>query len=912
MNDFDYFLTVNMTNDELDGDTSNVASLLNNSGGNGISLREAVIATNNTPGNNLIELQGGQTYTLSIAPTGNNDPPSRGDLDIDSNLTIKGLEEGATIDAQEIGRVFSIYTSATVTLDNLTITGGNEDYGGGGIANWGTLFLNNSIVSGNTSSDRGGGIFNVAGAELTLTDSVVSGNSASKNGGGIYNQSDIDDDSLIDEENHLLGNLTLTRSVVSENNAGGSGGGIATFAGVINITDSTIADNTAVNDGGGLHVAVSYYALRVDDQVTDITLTDSTISGNTAVNGSGGGIATENTGLFSGTDDAVNLLNTNISKNIAGADGGGIANGIEAVDREGIDVIVNVSSTVSNNQAGDDGGGISNIDGTMTVYASTIKGNTASSGGGGIHNDFNETIFKSKPFIVLSSTINDNTAGFGGGIYSARNSKIDLLNSTVSNNSAFGSGGAIYNSDSFVYVDPINSDNNWFVSGGTTNLVNSTVTQNTADSNNDGGGVGGGIANLTNENTEILFFSPGTVNARNSIIAGNFDNSPAGNNIHPNISGPVNGNNNNLIDNVAGAKGSIGTGSDIVDPNFQLGDLADNGGVTKTHALLPNSRAIDGGNNALIFNDRFDLDKDKNRNEAFPFDQRNLQRIFDGNDNGMATVDIGAFELQAVSLPTISIDDVSITEGNSGTKNATFTITLSAQSNQPVTVDYATANDTATAGVDYNSKNGEITFNAGQTSKQVNVQVQGDNDFEPDETFFLNLSNSSGATIADNQGVATISNDDDDDSGIIVGTKGEDSLTGTAGNDKMEGLKGNDVLMGEGGDDLLVGVDSQDQNPGANEKDTLIGGPGSDIFVLGSETQSFYNDGETGAGSESCANIEDFKSGVDTIILHGSSSDYELREDGGSTLIYEDGSEVIGKVISVTGLNLDSNDFLFL
>lgn len=905
MNDFDYSLTVNITNDELDGDTSSVASLLNNPGGNGISLREAVIATNNTSGNHLIELQGGQTYTLSIR-TGNNFA-SRGDLDIDSNLTIKGLGEGATIDAQEIDRVFSIYKSATVNLDNLTITGGKTTSGAGGIANFGTLFLNNTIVSGNTSSDRGGGIFNVAGAELTLTDSVVSGNSTSSNGGGIYYHSD--------EENLLLRNLTLIRSVVSDNNAGGSGGGIATKEGIITLTDSTIADNTAVNDGGGLHVSVSDAGFFVDDQATDITLIGSTISGNTAVNGSGGGIATENRGLFSGNkNDVVELAYTTISNNSAGADGGGIANGIKAVDpdRDGIDVIVNVSSTVSNNQAGDDGGGISNIDGTITVYASTIKGNTASSSGGGIYNYFNEGLFKSKPFIVLSSTINDNTASFGGGIYSGAESKIDLLNSTISNNAAFGSGGAIYNRDGFLYIDPINSSYNVVVSGGETNLVNSTVTQNTADSDNSGGGVGGGIANLTRKDTKIFFFFPGDVNARNSIIAGNFDNSPAGNNIHPNISGRVNGNNNNLIDNLAGAKGSIGTGSDIVDLNFQLGDLADNGGVTKTHALLPNSRAIDAGNNTLIFSDRFDLDQDKNRKEAFPFDQRRSQRIFDGNDNGMATVDIGAFELQAVSLPTISIDDVSITEGNSGTKNATFTITLSAQSNQAVTVDYATANDTATAGVDYNSKNGEITFNAGQTSKQVNVQVQGDNDFEPDETFFLNLSNPSGATIADNQGIATISNDDDDDSGIIVGTKGEDSLTGTPGDDKMEGLKGNDVLMGEEGDDLLVGVDSQDQNPGANEKDTLIGGPGSDIFVLGSENQSFYNDGETGAGTESCANIEDFKSGVDTIILHGSSSDYELREDGGSTLIYEDGSEVIGKVISVTGLNLDSNDFLFL
>jgi len=78
-----------------------------------------------------------------------------------------------------------------------------------------------------------------------------------------------------------------------------------------------------------------------------------------------------------------------------------------------------------------------------------------------------------------------------------------------------------------------------------------------------------------------------------------------------------------------------------------------------------------------------------------------------------------------------------------------------------VTVAYSTADGTATAGSDYTAANGTITFNANETSKQVTVNVNGDTAVEPTETFFVNLTNpTGGATIADNQGLGTITNDD--------------------------------------------------------------------------------------------------------------------------------------------------------
>ncbi len=113
------------------------------------------------------------------------------------------------------------------------------------------------------------------------------------------------------------------------------------------------------------------------------------------------------------------------------------------------------------------------------------------------------------------------------------------------------------------------------------------------------------------------------------------------------------------------------------------------------------------------------------------------------------------------AAPAISIDDVSVTEGDSGSVDATFTVTLSRPSSMAVTVDYTTADGTAIAGDDYTLSSGTLTFDPGETSKPITVQVTGDTTDEVDETFFVELSNSSAsATIADNRGMVTITDDD--------------------------------------------------------------------------------------------------------------------------------------------------------
>jgi hypothetical protein len=122
--------------------------------------------------------------------------------------------------------------------------------------------------------------------------------------------------------------------------------------------------------------------------------------------------------------------------------------------------------------------------------------------------------------------------------------------------------------------------------------------------------------------------------------------------------------------------------------------------------------------------------------------------------------------------PTLRIADLTVTEGHAGTRATTFTVTLSAPSAQPVTAHYATANGTATAGSDYQAASGTLTIPAGRTKGTITIPVIGDRLGEPDETFFVNLSGATNATIADAQAVGTIA-DDEPRSSITDFTKAE-------------------------------------------------------------------------------------------------------------------------------------------
>lgn len=133
-----------------------------------------------------------------------------------------------------------------------------------------------------------------------------------------------------------------------------------------------------------------------------------------------------------------------------------------------------------------------------------------------------------------------------------------------------------------------------------------------------------------------------------------------------------------------------------------------------------------------------------------------------GNDHGLAIDDFAVLPSFASSGPTLTISDASIAEGNSGQTDLIFRVTLAGTATGPVTFSYATssAGATATAGSDYTAVSGTGSFAPETTVFEIRVPILGDTTFEPDENFFVNLSNATNATVADNQGEGRILNDD--------------------------------------------------------------------------------------------------------------------------------------------------------
>lgn len=158
------------------------------------------------------------------------------------------------------------------------------------------------------------------------------------------------------------------------------------------------------------------------------------------------------------------------------------------------------------------------------------------------------------------------------------------------------------------------------------------------------------------------------------------------------------------------------------------------------------------------------------QNQVLPGSDAILQFAEAINDRGAIAVD--GYDSQGISLaylltpippgtPLIKITDApAVTEGNAGSRAATFTVTLSMASDQIVTVGFTTAAGSAVAGSDYVAASGTLTFAPGQLSKTITVRVIGDRLPEPNETFFVNLSGPTNGTIADGQGIGAITDDE--------------------------------------------------------------------------------------------------------------------------------------------------------
>jgi probable HAF family extracellular repeat protein len=157
---------------------------------------------------------------------------------------------------------------------------------------------------------------------------------------------------------------------------------------------------------------------------------------------------------------------------------------------------------------------------------------------------------------------------------------------------------------------------------------------------------------------------------------------------------------------------------------------------------------------------------------------------------GMGLLDTGASEYAtraflytpvSLGLPLVSVGDASIIEGNTGTTDAIFTVSLSEAGTQTVTVAYTTVDGTAVAGSDYVATSGTLTFAPGQTSRTIAVPVLGDRDPEAYvETFHVVLSNPANAILADARGYGNISDDEPHISGNSVTVLEGNSGTVTA------------------------------------------------------------------------------------------------------------------------------------
>ena len=248
-------------------------------------------------------------------------------LEITSEININGGGQ-ITVDGGGVTGVFSVFDglpgALTVSLDNLTITGGYSYYGGGAVRNGENLTIANSDISGNSANTmfgHGGAIYNTG--ELTIDNTSVTSNQAA-DGGGIYNQ---------------YGIVDLNSATISGNTATSNGGGILSL-GSLEIDLSSISDNTADNYGGAIadfgtadirrtnfvyNEASSGGAVFINSCfITGHNQLDNAFAYNEATFSSGSPF-TGSGGAISASGGALNLDQITVSSNTAANGGGGIA-----------------------------------------------------------------------------------------------------------------------------------------------------------------------------------------------------------------------------------------------------------------------------------------------------------------------------------------------------------------------------------------------------------------------------------------------------------------------------------------------------------------------------------------------------------------------------------------------------------
>jgi predicted outer membrane repeat protein len=347
----------------------------------------------------------------------------------------------------------------------------------------------------------------------------------------------------------------------------------------------------------------------------------------------GGGVLLENS--------QATLMHNHIAQNVAAGTlsyGGGLA--ISGMGTTAVSLLQNVfiSNTAGLSPAGGFGGAITVLNGEAVMENNQITGNSAAESGGAIYlSGVSDNCCR-----VTSRTdrVQGNHAGQGGGLYNngqliSMSDGIIISNTAVTNGGGFliGAGGMFSLTNSAVAANLAGNDGGAIYSSGSISLTNSTLSGNQAS------GLGGAIANF--DSTFLLNStiagnqSPGGAGLMNASLV-TVQNSLIAENDGDNCLGGLFSLGHNLED---GGTCALGQASDQNNTTPELGGLADNGGGTATHALLAGSPAIDAGDNAACLG----------------VDQRGVPRPQDGDGDGVAVCDIGAYEYSIPAPPVTGI-----------------------------------------------------------------------------------------------------------------------------------------------------------------------------------------------------------------------------------------------------------------
>jgi predicted outer membrane repeat protein len=279
-------VTVDTTDDVVNGVTTDIAALITTPGIDGISLREAIIATNATAGADTIVLSAG-TYTITIGGAGE-DLAASGDLDILDDLTVVGTgPTGTTISGGGLDRVFDVdkdvgnvviadlamadgvalgggalavkagLSTPEITLSNVWIHDNQSTGDGGALHSSGNLTVRDALISSNNALS-GGAIYSKDAGDLVLVNVTLSGNDATAGNGGALSISGTT-------------TATLTNVTITDNDASGSGGGIYVQSGSVTIGTSIVAGNRAVGTGPDISGPVASAGYNVVGDSADST-----------------------------------------------------------------------------------------------------------------------------------------------------------------------------------------------------------------------------------------------------------------------------------------------------------------------------------------------------------------------------------------------------------------------------------------------------------------------------------------------------------------------------------------------------------------------------------------------------------------------------------------------------------------